>query len=199
MKPPERFPPDDPREWLNRARSNLARAKVFVPGNYLEDLCFDAQQAAEKAIKAVMIRRDTDFPYIHDLAHLLTILEARGEDTPHTIRHAANHSVRRTYPLSRFRRTCFRTRVSGGHSHRRSRCPMGGGMLVIPRNANRALPTRLNISPHILFNSTDSAQISADILHPDTLTHPNQTGHPQQPAPAAACAYRPAHAAGRRP
>ncbi len=24
MKPPERFPPDDPREWLNRARSNFA-------------------------------------------------------------------------------------------------------------------------------------------------------------------------------
>ena len=22
--PPERFPPDDPREWLNRAQSNLA-------------------------------------------------------------------------------------------------------------------------------------------------------------------------------
>ena len=27
MKPPERFPPDDPREWLNRANSNLALAK----------------------------------------------------------------------------------------------------------------------------------------------------------------------------
>ena len=89
MKPPERFAPDDPREWLNRARSNLARAKVFVPGGYLEDLCFDAQQAAEKAIKAVMIGRDIDFPYIHDLARLLMILEARGEDIPHTIRHAA--------------------------------------------------------------------------------------------------------------
>ena len=50
MKPPERFPPDDPREWLNRARSNLARAKVSVSGAYLEDLCFDAQQASEKAI-----------------------------------------------------------------------------------------------------------------------------------------------------
>ena len=24
MKPPERFPPDDPREWLNRAKSNFA-------------------------------------------------------------------------------------------------------------------------------------------------------------------------------
>ena len=68
MKPPERFPPDDPREWLNRARSNMAKAKNRVPDAYLEDLCFDAQQAAEKAIKAVMIVRGIDFPYTHDLA-----------------------------------------------------------------------------------------------------------------------------------
>jgi HEPN domain-containing protein len=47
-----RFPPDDPREWLNRARSNLRRAAVRAEGVYLEDLCYDAQQAAEKAIKA---------------------------------------------------------------------------------------------------------------------------------------------------
>ena len=47
MKPPERFPPDDPREWLNRAKGNLASAKAPVPGGYLEDLCFDAQQASE--------------------------------------------------------------------------------------------------------------------------------------------------------
>lgn len=89
MKPPERFPPDDPREWLNRARSNLARAKILILGGYLEDPCFDAQQAAEKAIKAVMIGRDIDFPYIHDLARLLITLEARGEHVPHTIRQAA--------------------------------------------------------------------------------------------------------------
>ena len=30
MKRPERFPPDDPREWMNRARSNLALAKNRV-------------------------------------------------------------------------------------------------------------------------------------------------------------------------
>ena len=53
MKPPERFPPDDPREWLNRARSNLVKARHRMPEVYLEDLCFEAQQAAEKAIKAV--------------------------------------------------------------------------------------------------------------------------------------------------
>lgn len=37
MKPPERFAHDDPREWLNRARSSLARAKVLVPGGYPEE------------------------------------------------------------------------------------------------------------------------------------------------------------------
>ena len=41
----ERFAPDDPREWLNRARSDLAMARADVPGVYLEDLCFHAQQA----------------------------------------------------------------------------------------------------------------------------------------------------------
>ncbi len=30
-------------------------------GVYLEDLCFDAQQAAEKAIKAVLIARSIPF------------------------------------------------------------------------------------------------------------------------------------------
>ncbi len=53
--PPKRRPADDPVEWLNRARSNLARAKADsrIPHVYLEDLCFDAQQAAEKAVKAL--------------------------------------------------------------------------------------------------------------------------------------------------
>ena len=101
MKPPERFPPDDPREWLNRARSNLARAKVSVSGAYLEDLCFDAQQASEKAIKAVMIGRGIDFPYIHDLARLLMTLEAYGEPIPDTIRRAAKltqYALHTRYP-----------------------------------------------------------------------------------------------------
>jgi HEPN domain-containing protein len=88
MKPPERFPPDDPREWVNRARSNLALAKSNIPGAYLEDLCFEAQQAAEKAIKAVMLRRNIEFPYVHDLARLLSLLEEQGEEIPEVIRKA---------------------------------------------------------------------------------------------------------------
>lgn len=85
MSPPERFAPDDPREWLNRARSNLAMAKNRIPEAYLEDLCFEAQQAAEKAIKAVMIARGIDFPYVHDLGNLLALLDENGETIPESI------------------------------------------------------------------------------------------------------------------
>ena len=69
MKPPERFPPDDPREWLNRARSNLVRARNRIHGAYLEDLCFDAQQAAEKAIKGRIDRVRYCISYVHDLTN----------------------------------------------------------------------------------------------------------------------------------
>ncbi|MCY3829098.1 MAG: HEPN domain-containing protein [Rhodospirillaceae bacterium] len=90
--PPDRFPPDDPREWLNRARSNLLRAKNHIPGVYLEDLCLDAQQAAEKAIKGVMILRGIEFPYIHDLRLLLGTLEASGETIEPDLLRAGNLS-----------------------------------------------------------------------------------------------------------
>lgn len=87
---PERRPPDDPVEWLNRARSNLKRARedVRLEGVYLEDLCFGAQQAAEKAIKAVLLHRGVEFPYVHDLARLLTLLEESGADIPEDVRSA---------------------------------------------------------------------------------------------------------------
>ena len=101
MKPPERFPPDDPREWLNRARSNLAMARNRVPDAYLEDLCFEAQQAAEKAIKAVMISHEIDFPYVHNLALLLSMLEEDGETIPNQVRRATRltpYAVDTRYP-----------------------------------------------------------------------------------------------------
>ena len=78
----KRFPPDDPREWINRARSNLAHAGSVSPEVFLEDLCFDAQQAAEKAIKAVFIHRGEDFPYVHELDKLLKRLEHNGLKIP---------------------------------------------------------------------------------------------------------------------
>ena len=73
---------------MSRARSNLVRAKSRIPGAYLEDLCFDAQRAAEKAIKAVMMACESSFPYVHDLDRLLTILESAGQRVPDEIHRA---------------------------------------------------------------------------------------------------------------
>ncbi len=78
----KRYPPTDPREWLNRAKNNLARAGAYTPDAYLEDLCFDAQQAAEKAIKAVFIRCGLQFPYVHNLRQLLQLLNQQGIKVP---------------------------------------------------------------------------------------------------------------------
>lgn len=54
----------------------------------MEDACFDAQQAAEKAVKAVRVKRGIDFPYIHDIAWLLRILESDGQMIPEHLERA---------------------------------------------------------------------------------------------------------------
>ncbi|MBI3681022.1 MAG: HEPN domain-containing protein [Acidobacteria bacterium] len=84
-----RHPPDDPREWLNRARSNLERANLKGNLTYLEDLCFDAQQAAEKAIKAVLIHRKVPLVYTHNLQRLLDLVEQCGVAIPQTVAEAS--------------------------------------------------------------------------------------------------------------
>ncbi len=85
---PERYSPEDPREWLNRAWSDLLLAKSQEEGIYLEDLCFHAQQAAEKAVKALLIKRSIEFPYVHDIGELFTLLEEAGQEIPETVRQA---------------------------------------------------------------------------------------------------------------
>lgn len=99
--PPDRFPPDSPEEWLNRAKSNLLQARAEQPGVYLEDLCFNAQQAVEKALKALLLKRNIRFPYVHDLAQLIHILEKHGEELPREVREAAalsDYAVEARYP-----------------------------------------------------------------------------------------------------
>ena len=92
---------EDAREWISRARSDLALAQARPEGVYLEDLCFHAQQAAEKAIKALLIRNGIQFPYVHDLAALLTRLERATGDLPDSIRQAerlTQFAVEARYP-----------------------------------------------------------------------------------------------------
>jgi HEPN domain-containing protein len=99
--PPSRLPPDDPREWLNRARSSLAQAEIEQSEVYLEDLCFQAQQAAEKALKALFLHKGARFPHVHDLAELVGLLEKSGTCIPPVIRESVkltDYAVEARYP-----------------------------------------------------------------------------------------------------
>lgn len=89
--PPEQHAPDNPMEWLRRAKSSLAlaRANARIPDVCLEDLCFDAQQAVEKAVKALLVHRRVDFPYTHNLSRLLFLLEQTGMNVPDAIKSVA--------------------------------------------------------------------------------------------------------------
>jgi HEPN domain-containing protein len=99
----KRLPPDDPKEWLNRAYSNFSQAKsgINLTNIYLEDLCFQAQQAVEKALKAVLIAYDVRFPYTHDLAALLSLILNTDLSVPEYILGAAqlsDYAVTVRYP-----------------------------------------------------------------------------------------------------
>ena len=92
--PPERFPPDDPRAWLAAAADDLALARADVPGlSSLEPFCFHAQQAAEKAIKAVLLSLGVDFPRSHNLVLLLHLARFHGLDVPADVEAAGYLSV----------------------------------------------------------------------------------------------------------
>ena len=99
--PSERHAPDSPAEWLNRAASDLAIAEATVRGAYLEDLCYHAQQCAEKALKGILLRRTRDFPHIHDLAELVNQVEQSGLSAPAEVRSAVSlteYAVEGRYP-----------------------------------------------------------------------------------------------------
>jgi HEPN domain-containing protein len=77
--------PDNPAEWLDRARSSLALSSAKTPGVLYEDLCFQARQAAEKSIKAVYVSRKIPYPYSHDINALLPGREQSGVPVPETL------------------------------------------------------------------------------------------------------------------
>ncbi len=81
--PQDRPIPGTPQDWLVRAKSDLALARLPLPeGAFYEDLCFHAQQAAEKALKAVYQGHGWTFRYTHDLEELVTGLKQQGLAIP---------------------------------------------------------------------------------------------------------------------
>ncbi len=95
--------PTDPRAWLAFAKSNLRLAEKGgrLKGVRYEDLCFNAQQAAEKALKAVCLANDLEFSKTHSIVRLVDILESGGIKIPEAIREAdvlTQYAVETRYP-----------------------------------------------------------------------------------------------------
>ncbi len=68
-----------PEEWLIRAKSNLAMARQPKLDQILfEDYCYQAHQAAEKALKAIYRSRGIVFGDEEDIGKLLKGLEKKG-------------------------------------------------------------------------------------------------------------------------
>ncbi|KKM12199.1 hypothetical protein SY88_04985 [Clostridiales bacterium PH28_bin88] len=69
------------RLWFQRAKSNLARAELGKQTSDIlyEDICFDAQQAVEKALKGVMAFFEIDIPKTHSIGYLLKLIEDSGQ------------------------------------------------------------------------------------------------------------------------
>lgn len=67
------------KDWIDRAYSNLLRGKKtsynLFKDIFLEDLCFDLQQCAEKSLKALLIHHNVDFPKTHDITLLLKLIK----------------------------------------------------------------------------------------------------------------------------
>lgn len=67
---------EDYKNWMKRAESALRIGQTKrKKGIYFEDLCFQLQQAAEKAMKAFLIYKNTEPPKSHSFRFLITKIE----------------------------------------------------------------------------------------------------------------------------
>jgi HEPN domain-containing protein len=87
--------------WIERAKSSLelAQAKIIRHIHY-EDLCFQLQQAVEKALKGLLIYYGVEPEFTHNIEILLKELKSFTE-TPENIKEAVkltSYAVQTRYP-----------------------------------------------------------------------------------------------------
>lgn len=100
MSEPERL--SEVGRWLRYAREDLWAAEVLTGQDVFRQACFHAQQAAEKAIKAVFVFLQTEFPYTHDLDRLRSLLPEGwlNKENPPDVSGLTFWATRGRYPSS---------------------------------------------------------------------------------------------------
>ena len=95
-------PEKDPRVWMARANASLRLAEhAHVSGVLYEDLCYQCQQAVEKALKAVHVRRGVPYRYTHNIDELVVNLAKHGlvlPDPPVYVADLTRYATETRYP-----------------------------------------------------------------------------------------------------
>lgn len=89
-RPPKRDPLGSPEDWLAHAESDLDLAKIARDRKSVlpEQVCFHAQQAAEKSLKAILLFKQVEFPLTHDIEELIELAAQNGLALPEEISEA---------------------------------------------------------------------------------------------------------------
>lgn len=68
--------PNDARVWINYAETDIRAARTLLESEqfFPRQVCFLAQQSAEKAIKAILVYEEVNFPKNHDLDRLRDLM-----------------------------------------------------------------------------------------------------------------------------
>lgn len=74
-------PLDHARALLQKAANDLVAARAtLATGEALDTVCFHAQQAVEKSLKALLALHDVEYPWRHDLGELLELAKPLAPD-----------------------------------------------------------------------------------------------------------------------
>ncbi len=103
MKRPEAVRQGFVREWLRKAAGDLAAARhLLLGGDRLgPSAAFHAQQAAEKALKAVLVWHGREVPRTHDLAYLVDLIASEEPELADAVRRSVTltpYGVEARYP-----------------------------------------------------------------------------------------------------
>ena len=81
-------------EWLRRAEKDLRAAEVLLGEELYEEAAFHAQQAAEKALKALLVAHRVRPPKTHSIEYLLSLLAGHENVKPFYDIDAAERTAR---------------------------------------------------------------------------------------------------------
>ena len=88
-------------EWIKRAKGSLELAQVKITRQiYYEDLCYQAQQSAEKSLKGLLLYYGVEPEFTHNIEILLKEIK-KFTDIPENIKDAVlltNYAVQTRYP-----------------------------------------------------------------------------------------------------